>query len=147
MYDYDILDEVDPALLCNFTIPFRVDGPVARAQVKKTLNNPKPLQVALETQLEKYAYPLPGTKEQWQSYVMTRYFDLSLDIDPKISKPALDSLAKTSIVGLHQEVQEINIHTRNTVEIEAEVLALVQKLMNKKPAEEEVIDADFEEVE
>lgn len=146
MYDYDVLDEVDPALLCDFTIPFSVPGPVAPAQVKKTLNNPKPLQAALEKQLEKYDYPLPGSKEQWQSYVMTRYFDLSLDIDPKISKPALDSLARTNIVGLHQEVQEININTRNTVEIEAEVLALVQKLVNKKPSEE-VIDADFEEVE
>lgn len=146
MYDYDVLDEVDAALLCDFTIPFSVGGPVTRAQVKKTLDNPKPMQAALEQQLDKYDYPLPGSKEQWQSYVMTRYFDLSLDIDPKISKPALDSLARTSIVGLHQEVQEININTRNTVEIEAEVLALVQKLVNKKPAEE-VIDADFEEVE
>ena len=100
----------------------------------------------LQKHLEKYAGPMPATKEQWQNYLMKQYFVMSQDPDPKVSKPALDALAKTNIVGLHTEVQEININTKSTVEIEADLLSLVQRLANKKPQPEEVLDGDFEEL-
>ena len=100
----------------------------------------------LQKHLEKYAGPMPATKEQWQNYLMKQYFVMSQDPDPKVSKPALDALAKTNIVGLHTEVQEININTKSTVEIEADLLSLVQRLANKEPQPEEVLDGDFEEL-
>ena len=100
----------------------------------------------LQRHLEKYAGPMPATKEQWQNYLMKQYFVMSQDPDPKVSKPALDALAKTNIVGLHTDVQEININTKSTVEIEADLLSLVQRLAYKKTSPEEVLDGDFEEI-
>lgn len=100
----------------------------------------------LQRHLEKYAGPMPATKEQWQNYLMKQYFVMSQDPDPKVSKPALDALAKTNIVGLHTDVQEININTKSTVEIEADLLSLVQRLVHKKTSAEEVLDGDFEEI-
>jgi len=55
---------------------------------------------SLQKSLEKYSGPMPATKEQWQNYLMKQYFVMSKDPDPKISKPALDALAKTYIVGV-----------------------------------------------
>ena len=49
---------------------------------------------------------------------MFKYFELSLDPDPKISKPALDALAKTSIVGLSVERQEISISNTSNEELD-----------------------------
>lgn len=63
----------------------------------------------LDSHLSKFNFVVPGSQDQWQSYVMYKYFELSLDPDPKISKPALDALAKTSIVGLSVDRQEIAI--------------------------------------
>ena len=98
---------------------------------------------ALERQLEKYHGPMPVTKEQWQNYVMKQYFMLSTDPDPKISKPALDALAKTNLVGLHTEVQEININTKSTIELEGELMGLVASVVrrqNEKVIEGEVVE-------
>jgi hypothetical protein len=103
---------------------------------------------ALERQLEKYHGPMPVTKEQWQNYVMKQYFQLTLDPDPKISKPALDALAKTNLVGLHTEVQEININTKSTIELEATLTQKLQQILNKKKdKEEEAIEAEWSEAE
>ena len=66
-------------------------------------------QRALDNHLSKFNFVVPGSQDQWQSYIMYKYFELSLDPDPKISKPALDALAKTSIVGLAVDRQEIAI--------------------------------------
>lgn len=102
-------------------------------------------QAALERQLARFNFVVPGSKEQWQSYIMYKYFELSLDPDPKISKPALDALAKTNIVGLHEDKQEISITTKSTVEIETELLTLIQRLVNKKPVQEDALDGEFNE--
>ena len=83
---------------------------------------------------------MPATKEQWQNFVMQKYFEQANDIDPKISKPALDALAKTNIVALNQEVQEVNISVRSTVEIESELMQVVSALI-KKP-QEKVIEGE-----
>lgn len=99
-------------------------------------------QAALERHLSKFDFAVPGNKDQWQSYVMYKYFELTLDTDPKVSKPALDALAKTNVVGLHTEVQEININTKSTVELESELLGLVSGVLrrqNEKVIEGEVV--------
>ena len=101
---------------------------------------------SLQKNLEKYAGPMPATKEQWQNFVMKQYFVMAGDIDPKISKPALDALAKTNIVGLHEEKVEVSISTRSTIEIESDLLSLVQRLAGKKPMPEEALDGEFEEL-
>lgn len=87
---------------------------------------------ALESSLKKYDAPLPASKESWQSFVMAKYFEQANDIDPKISKPALDALAKTNIVGLHQEVQEININTKTTIELESELMEKINRVLRKQ---------------
>jgi hypothetical protein len=98
---------------------------------------------SLQNALQRYEGAMPVTKEQWQNFVMKKYFEQANDLDPKVSKPALDALAKTSMVGLHSDVQEININNRTTLEIEAELLQTIQKLTNK--AEEKVIEGEWED--
>lgn len=95
---------------------------------------------SLQRSMEKYDGPMPVNKEQWQNFVLQKYYEQANDIDPKISKPALDALARTNVVGLNQEVQEVSISVRSTVEIESELLQVVNNLLNKK--EEKVIDAE-----
>jgi len=73
---------------------------------------------ALQRHLAAYDFVVPGTQDQWQSYIMSKYFELTLDPDPKIAKPALDALAKTSIVGLMVDKQEISIVHKSTEELE-----------------------------
>jgi hypothetical protein len=92
---------------------------------------------------------MPVTKEQWQNYIMKQYFTMTKDADPKVSKPALDALARTNIVGLHTDVQEININTHSTIELEATLAQKLQQIISKKnlPVEEEPIEAEWSEAE
>ena len=55
--------------------------------------------------------------------------------DPKISKPALDSLAKSSIVGLSAEKTEININALPTAELEKELLSALKRYTGEKVIE------------
>lgn len=87
---------------------------------------------SLEAQLEKYNQPIPASQEAWQAFVMAKYFEQALDIDPKISKPALDALARTNIVGLHKEVQEISITTKSVVELEGELMERINALLKRE---------------
>jgi len=104
---------------------------------------------SLQKQLSGYSGPMPVTKEQWQNYVMKQYFMLSRDPDPKVSKPALDAIAKTNLVGLHTDVQEININTKSTIELEATLAQKLQQIIQKKnvPQDEEAIEAEWSEAE
>ena len=95
----------------------------------------------IKKQLENYNFTLPVTQDQWQSYVMCKYYELTLEDDPKIVKGALDSLAKTSIVGLAVEKTEININTRPTQDLEAELLQAIKRYSNEKVIEGEAIRA------
>ena len=63
---------------------------------------------------------------------MSKYFELTLEEDPKIVKSALDSLAKTSIVGLAVEKTEINLNTLPTQELESELLQALKKYSSEK---------------
>ena len=136
-------------------LPNEPDRPLTKSEkewVQEAQRNPEntslisappsaPALRALEKQLERYSGPMPVTKEQWQNYVMKQYYTLSLDPDPKISKPALDSLAKSNLVGLHTEVQEININTKSTIELESTLAQKLQQILNKKSnADEEPLE-------
>ena len=86
----------------------------------------------LKRHMDQYDFVVPGNQDQWQSYVMSKYFELTLEEDPKIVKSALDSLAKTSIVGLAVEKTEININTLPTQELESELLQALKKYSSEK---------------
>ena len=123
-------------------------NPEERAWLLQQPTNPSPpptpaAQAALERQLARFNFVVPGSKEQWQSYVMYKYFEQTLDPDPKISKPALDALAKTNIVGLHEDKQEINITTKSTIELQSEALALLRSIARR--GGEKVIDGSVVE--
>lgn len=96
---------------------------------------------SLQSALQRYEGAMPVTKEQWQNFVMKKYFEQANDIDPKVSKPALDALAKTSMVGLHEERKDINLEIKTTVELQAELLQTIQKLTSK--TEEKVIEGEW----
>ena len=152
-----VLDFADLQENAALFLPPEPDRPLTKSEkewVQEAQRNPDisitppsaPALRQLQKHLEKYAGPMPATKEQWQNYLMKQYFVMSQDPDPKVSKPALDALAKTNIVGLHEEKVEVNISTRSTIEIESDLLSLVQRLANKEPQPEEVLDGDFEEL-
>lgn len=166
--DVDFYEGDDPP---EFTVPLHGLDTVATAEVLRSKEfqngtlppltpeerdwliqqptNPSPpptpaAQAALERQLARFNFVVPGSKEQWQSYVMYKYFELTLDPDPKISKPALDALAKTNIVGLHEDKQEINITTKSTIELQSEALSLLRSIARR--GEEKVIEGETGEV-
>lgn len=87
-------------------------------------------QRALDRHLQQFDFVVPGSQDQWQSYIMYKYFELSLDPDPKISKPALDALAKTSIVGLTVERQEISISNVTNEELDKRLKDALGKYSN-----------------
>lgn len=120
-------------------LPKEPDRPLTKKEkdwVKEAKVNPEvrheapsaPALRALGKQLERYAGPMPATKEQWQNYVMQQYYAQSLDPDPKISKPALDSLAKTSLVGLHEERKEVSLEIKTNIELQSEALTLLRSI-------------------
>ena len=127
-------------------LPTSQEVPLSQADrswiVQKGLNPETPVQPpsyaaqrALDRHLQQFDFVVPGSQDQWQSYIMYKYFELSLDPDPKISKPALDSLAKSSIVGLSAEKTEININALPTAELEKELLTALKKYSGEKVIE------------
>lgn len=71
----------------------------------------------LEEHLSHYNFDLPVTQTQWQNFVLTKLFQQANDADVKIAKAALDSLAKTSVVGLMVEKTEVSITHRTSEEL------------------------------
>ena len=132
-------------------LPKEPDRPLnkeEKAWVQKAQNNPEiqaappsaPALRALQKSLEKFDGPMPVTKSQWQNYVMQQYYLQSLDPDPKISKPALDALARTSLVGLHEERKEITLELKSTVDLQSEALTLLRSIANR--GAEKVIEGE-----
>ena len=132
-------------------LPKEPDRPLNKAEkdwVKIAQNNPEvqasppsaPALRALQNSLAKYEGPMPVTKSQWQNYVMQQYYVQSMDPDPKVSKAALDSLAKTSIVGLHEERKEITLELKSTIDLQSEAHTLLRSLAQR--ANEKVIEGE-----
>ena len=78
-----------------------------------------------------YDFVMPVAQEQWQNFVMYRYYQLACDDDPKVSKPALDSLAKTNVVNLTAERTEVNINMKSTVELDSYLTEALSKYVGK----------------
>lgn len=161
LLSFDILLEfLDSAPNAALFLPHEPDRPLTKNEkewVQEAQRNPDiavappsaPALRSLQKHLEKYSGPMPATKEQWQNFVMKKYYELTLDPDPKVSKPALDALAKTNVVGLHTDVQEININAHSTIELEATLAQKLQQIIQKqKTIQSEVpIEAEWSEAE
>lgn len=92
-------------------------------------------QIYLEKHLAQYNFELPVTQTQWQNFVLMKYFEQANDLDPKISKPALDALAKTSTVGLMVERTEVNIVHKSTEELEGALRKALERYAGVKTIE------------
>jgi len=161
---FDITYDFEPY---DFAIPLAVEGEpnaglflpqegeriLTRSEkewVKEAVSRPElraeppsaPALRALGKQLDRFSGPMPVTKEAWQNYVMQQYYLQSLDPDPKVSKPALDSLARTSLVGLHEERKEISLEIKTNVELQTEALTLLKSIAARQ--NEKVIDGNYE---
>lgn len=132
-------------------LPKEPDRPLTKQEkewVKTAQTNPElkasppsaPALRALQNSLAKFAGPMPVSKEAWQNYVMQQYYMQSLDPDPKVSKAALDSLARTSIVGLHEERKEISLEIKSTIDLQAEALTLLRSIAQRN--NEKVIEGE-----
>lgn len=130
-------------------LPKEPDRPLSKSEkewVQAAQRNPEiqkappsaPALRSLQQSLEKFSGPMPVNKEAWQNYVMQQYYLQSLDPDPKISKPALDALAKTAIVGLHEERKEITLELKSTIDLQSEALTLLRSLAQR--SNEKVIE-------
>ena len=141
-HDFPIPLQVEGVPDLSLFLPKEPDRPLSKTEkewVKVAQTNPEirreppsaPALKALGRAMEKFAGPIPVTKEQWQGYIMQQYYLQSLDPDPKISKAALDSLAKTSIVGLHEERKEITLELKSTIDLQSEALTLLRSLAQR----------------
>lgn len=98
----------------------------------------------LKTHFGQYNFDLPTTQGQWQNFVLTKLVHQANDPDPKVSKPALDTLAKTSTVGLMIERTELSITHKTSDELEKTLRQAMQRYLNKpneKVIEGEVVRA------
>lgn len=93
----------------------------------------------LEQNFKQYNFDLPVTQAQWQNFVLTKLVEQANDMDPKIAKPALDTLAKTSVVGLMVERQEISITHKTSEELEATLRNAMRRYLGKN---EKVIEGE-----
>jgi len=148
--------EMPPAPPPEEPTPFTAEEKnwVIEAAEAKTNNAPIPTppptpaaQAALERHLARFNFAVPGSQDQWQSYIMYKYFELTLDPDPKISKPALDALAKTNIVGLSNEKLEVNISAVSSEELEQTLHKKLSQIIDKAKTtrDEAIIDGEWSE--
>lgn len=89
----------------------------------------------LEKHLGQYNFDLPVTQTQWQNFVLTKLFEQANDLDPKISKPALDTLAKTSAVGLMDQKVDVSITHKSSEELESALKKALERYTGMKTIE------------
>jgi len=92
----------------------------------------------LKKHFGQYNFDLPTTQGQWQNFVLTKLVQQANDPDPKISKSALDTLAKTSTVGLMVEKTELSVTHKTSDELEKTLRQAMQRYLNK--SDEKVIE-------
>lgn len=103
-----------------------------------TPQNQKPAERFMRNALKPYDFHMPATEEQWRNFVLSRWYQMADDPDPKIAKSALDSIAKSCVANLMVERKEINITTRSDEELNKELKDLFASL--KAKASEKVIE-------
>ena len=93
----------------------------------------------LKTHFSQYDFDMPANKRLMQNFVLTKYFQQANDPDPKIAKAALDSLAKTNVVGLMDQKIEVNVAQRTSEDLEGELTKMLMKFLGR---EEKVINGE-----
>ena len=132
-------------------IPKEPVGPMSQEDldwVEETVSNgqklsPPPSPVAeryLRTAFKHYDFDMPVTEAQWQNFVLTKWYQMAVNSDPKVSKPALDSIAKSGAANLMVEKREINITSRSDEELNKELRDLFKALKDK--TNERVIEGE-----
>ena len=96
----------------------------------------------LKSHFSQYNFDLPTTQGQWQNFVLTKLVGQANDPDPKISKPALDTLAKTSTVGLMVERTELSITHKSSDELEKTLRQAMQRYLTKSSSNERDIEGE-----
>lgn len=81
--------------------------------------------------------PMLDDKLGWQNHVMDKLYEFSINPDPKVALPALDKLAKTSVVGLTEEKPQVVLSLKSTSELQDEAMALIRRIVER---EEKVIN-------
>ena len=113
--------------------------PEDKTWIEETVNNgrktsPPPTLAAqryLETQLTQYNFELPGSKGAWQNFVLTKLFEQANDLDPKVSKAALDTLARTSAVGLMEQKIDVNVVHKSSEELQDELRRAMDRYLSR----------------
>ena len=106
--------------------------------------SPAPSEAAaryLRSAFKHYDFDMPVTESQWRNFVLTKWYQQANDPDPKISKAALDSIAKSSAANLMVEKKEISITNRSDEDLNKELKELFKSLRAK--ANEKVIPGEF----
>lgn len=98
----------------------------------------------LTTAFKQYDFNMPVTEGQWRNFVLTKWYQQANDPDPKISKAALDSIAKSCAANLMVEKKEISISTRSDEDLNKELKDLFRALRAK--TSEKVIEGDAQRV-
>lgn len=115
------------------------------SQGKKVSPAPSPAaERYLRTAFKQYDFDMPVTEAQWKNFVLTKWYTMANDPDPKVAKPALDSIAKSSAANLMVEKKEINITNRSDEELNQELKELFRSLRAKST--EKVIEGVVERV-
>ncbi len=115
------------------------------AQGRKVSPAPSPAaERYLRTAFKQYDFDMPVTEAQWKNFVLTKWYTMANDPDPKVAKPALDSIAKSSAANLMVEKKEISITNRSDEELNHELKELFKSLRAKTT--EKVIEGVAERV-
>lgn len=135
----------------NFNIPEDETTPLTfedHAWIQKTVeegtkSTPAP-SVAAERYLRKafseYAFDMPVTESQWRNFVLTKWYQQANDPDPKVSKAALDSIAKSCAANMMVERKEINVTNVTDEDLKKDLRNMFQQLLSK--AQERVIEGE-----
>ena len=95
------------------------------SQGQKTSPAPSPAaERYLRSAFKQYDFDMPVTEAQWRNFVLTKWYQQANDPDPKVSKSALDSIAKSCAANLMVERKEINITNRSDDELNKELKEL-----------------------
>lgn len=115
------------------------------AQGQKVTPAPSPAaERYLRTAFKQYDFDMPVTESQWRNFVLTRWYQQANDPDPKVAKPALDSIAKSCAANLMVEKKEISITSKSDEDLNKELKELFASLRGKMT--EKVIEGTAERV-
>ncbi len=132
-------------------IPEEPLGPVSQEDIdwaEETVSHgqkisPPPSPIAeryLKAAFKHYDFDMPVTEAQWQNFVLSKWYQMATNADPKVAKPALDSIAKSSAANLMVEKREISITSRSDEELNKELRDLFKALKDK--TNERVIEGE-----